>query len=297
MIKTLSLRKSMLQKIWEHDKNEHKNKSYLKDISLFKTHDIFTFKEGINIIYAENGAGKSTLLNMIAVALACEQGGKSLLTSHWLSNLNDTVSYQHGSYDLNLRSEGVGYSSGHFSEAIIMDVCHDGQSALYCDPRKLRGLTHGGAAFDYDFFSDLKVDGKEPSSTGKKNKSRMNDILSILKGESEVKNEPIIAKDKYFDLKEECYKQVLEMISPSFEFGAKTLLIDEPENALDFYSQREFFKLLKQNENRTDIQIIMISHSPLVFGLDNVNFITDNPKKLMEQQELVKNGDFFNLKK
>lgn len=297
MIKTLSLRKSMLKKILEHDKNEHKNKSYLTKINLFKKHDIFTFKEGINIIYAENGAGKSTLLNMIAVALACEQGGSSLLTNHWRHNLNDTVSYQHGSYDMDLRDEGVGYSSGNFSEAIIIDVCHDGQSALYCDPRKLRGLTHGGAAFDYDFFSDLKKDGKEPSSTGKKNKSRMNDILSILRNEVEVKPELIPVKDEYLDLDRGCYKQVVEMISPSFEFGAKTLLIDEPENALDFYSQREFFKLLKQNEGRKDIQIIMISHSPLVFGLDNVNFITDDEDKLKQQQELVKNGDFFNLNK
>lgn len=297
MITSLSLRKSMLQKIWEYDKNEHKNKSYLKDISLFKKYDTFTFKEGINIIYAENGAGKSTLLNMIAVALACEQGGKSLLTSHWLQHLEDTVSYQHGNYDINLRSEGVDYSSYHFSEAIIIDVCHDGQSALYCDPRKLRGLTYGGAAFDYDFFSDLKIDGKEPSSTGKKNKSRMNDILAILNNSKEIIHEPISAKEERFSLDEGCYSQVKEMISPSFEYGAKTLLIDEPENALDFYSQRDFFKLLKKNEGRKDIQIIMITHSPLVFGLDNVNFITDNQEKLDAQLALVKNGDFFNLNK
>lgn len=297
MFKTLSLRKNMLQKIWDHDKNEYKNKKYLKDVSLFKKNNSFNFREGINIIYAENGAGKSTLLNMIAVALACEQGGTSLITNHWRSHLNDTVSYQHGSYDLDLRSEGVGYSSGNYSEAIIVDVCHDGQSAFYCDPRKLRGLTHGGAAFDYDFFSELKKDTTEPSSTGKKNKSRMNDILSILKGETEINHESIPVGDKYLDLDKSCYNQVREMIKPSFDFGAKTLLIDEPENALDFYSQREFFKLLKQNENRTDIQIIMISHSPLVFGLDNVNFITDDMKKLKYQQDLVKNGEFFNLDK
>ena len=299
MIESFALRVNMLKTIAKNDKNEYENKSYILKCPLFKKHKSFTFKKGINIIYAENGAGKSTLMKMLAVALACEQGGVSKLTNHWHRNLDETVLYQHSRINVDLKSEGVNYVSGHFANAIICDVKHDGQSAFYCDPKKLRGLTHRGAAFDYDFMDDFKKDGSVKGSTGRQNKSRMSDILDILSGKTDIIHEKIAEADGFngFKHSEENDSQIIELISPSFEFGAKTLLIDEPESALDFYSHRDLFKLLKKNEDREDIQIIMISHSPLVFGLENAHFITDDEEKLNYQRELVKNGGFFNLNK
>lgn len=96
------------------------------------------------------------------------------------------------------------------------------------------------------------------------------------------------------DLENVHNEQVRDLIKPNISVGAKTLMIDEPENALDFVSQRAFFKLLKENENRDDLQIIMITHSPLVFMLENVNYITSDKSMLEYQQQLVKDGNFFN---
>lgn len=294
MIESLTLKNDIIKKEPIKFKDQS-TKAFIPKLPLFKANKTFNFKPGINVIYGGNGEGKTTLLNMLAATLGCLQGGRSYYTSTWLGDVDDTICLQ-VSYD-DAREAGIQLNCeyGHYHMIPIIDVKHDGQSAFYCDPRKLRGLRYNGAAFDHDFFDELKKDGKERSSTGKKNKSRMEDILKILSSADPIEAKGIEYKDRTDVRLESIHnEQVRELIKPSIPFGAKTLMIDEPENALDFFSQRAFFKLLKENENRADLQIIMITHSPLVFMLENVNYITSDKSMLEYQQQLVKGGNFFN---
>lgn len=295
MIESLRVKTELLQKTKQNNKF-----SFLSDLSLFQHHDFqFNFKTGINLIFAQSGAGKSVLLKMLANALACEQGGSSLYTKHWINYLKDFIVFEmtrDEANELSIETDSFDY----FQRFLIADVKHDGQYTYYCDPRKLRGLTHGGAAFDYDFFNDFKIDRKEHSATGKMNKSRMSDVYNILNKSVDVSTLPkeISTKnnEKWLlqEIKEKAHIQ--KLVEPSIPLGAKTILLDEPENALDFASQRHLFKLLKENEDRTDIQIIMITHSPLVFmlDLDKVNLILDNEEQFEAQRELIETGNFFN---
>lgn len=294
MIESLTLKKDIIKKEPIKFKDQS-TKAFIPKLPLFKANKVFNFKPGINVIYGGNGEGKTTLLNMLATTLGCLQGGKSYYTRTWLGDLKDTICLQVSYYDAKEAGIKLNYEEGHYHMIPFIDVKHDGQSAFYCDPRKLRGLRHNGAAFDHDFFDELKKDGKERSSTGKKNKSRMEDIMNVLSCSESV--EPTsIPFQKYLkeDLENVHNEQVRDLIKPNISVGAKTLMIDEPENALDFVSQRAFFKLLKENENRDDLQIIMITHSPLVFMLENVNYITSDKSMLEYQQQLVKDGNFFN---
>lgn len=294
MIESLTLKKDIIKKEPIKFKDQS-TKAFIPKLPLFKANKTFNFKPGINVIYGGNGEGKTTLLNMLATTLGCLQGGKSYYTNTWLGDLDDTICLQVSYSDAKDGGIELNYEMGHYHMIPFIDVKHDGQSAFYCDPRKLRGLRHNGAAFDHDFFDELKKDGKERSSTGKKNKSRMEDIMNVLSCSESV--EPTsIPFQKYLkeDLENVHNEQVRDLIKPNISVGAKTLMIDEPENALDFVSQRAFFKLLKENENRDDLQIIMITHSPLVFMLENVNYITSDKSMLEYQQQLVKDGNFFN---
>lgn len=294
MIESLTLKKDLIKKEPIKFKDQS-TKAFIPKLPLFKANKVFNFKPGINVIYGGNGEGKTTLLNMLAATLGCLQGGKSYYTRTWLGDLKDTICLQVSYYDAKEAGIKLNYEEGHYHMIPFIDVKHDGQSAFYCDPRKLRGLRHNGASFDHDFFDELKKDGKERSSTGKKNKSRMEDIMNVLSCSESIEPNGIPFQ-KYLkeDLENVHNEQVRDLIKPNISVGAKTLMIDEPENALDFVSQRAFFKLLKENENREDLQIIMITHSPLVFMLENVNYITSDKSILEYQQQLVKDGKFFN---
>lgn len=294
MIESLTLKKDIIKKEPIKFKDQS-TKAFIPKLPLFKANKVFNFKPGINVIYGGNGEGKTTLLNMLAATLGCLQGGKSYYTRTWLGDLKDTICLQVSYYDAKEAGIKLNYEEGHYHMIPFIDVKHDGQSAFYCDPRKLRGLRHNGASFDHDFFDELKKDGKERSSTGKKNKSRMEDIMNVLSCSDSIEPNGIPFQ-KYLkeDLENVHNEQVRDLIKPNISVGAKTLMIDEPENALDFVSQRAFFKLLKENENREDLQIIMITHSPLVFMLENVNYITSDKSMLEYQQQLVKDGKFFN---
>lgn len=298
MIESLNVNAEILEKA--KNTKERKNFNFINELSLFQNNNFkFEFKTGLNLIFAKSGAGKSVLLNMLANALACEQGGTSKYTSHWFNHLRDFILFNIS--DKEAEKFNIETSLYRYSHDFIMaDIVHDAQYAYYCDPRKLRGLTHGGAAFDYDFFDNFKKDVKEKSATGKMNKSRMEDVYKILNKTVDIKDLPvnIDGKDDWIlkKLDDPEYKSIKKLITPTIPLGAKTILLDEPENALDFYSQRHLFKLLKDNEDRDDIQVIMITHSPLIFmlDLDKVNVISDDNVQFEEHKQLVKNGHFFN---
>lgn len=304
MIESITLKKELikaLKPVFDQSFGQYNSREFLLKLPFFKNTDTIKFKPGLNILYGGNGTGKTTIMKILANALGCHQGGTSLYSRHWLhENLDELVVYDVSNSDIYEHSLPLKKgTSGHYRKTTLASVKHDGQFSYFCDPRKVRGLTYGGAAIDYDFIDDLK-NSKSCSSTGEFNKERMNDIFEILSGKIDLSEIPkeILFTEKHNkkNIEEEAYlADVKEFITPTIPKGPLTILMDEPESALDHESLRNLFKLLKQNENREDLQIIMISHHPLVFSFENANYIAANKADFKRQYDLIKSGQYFNL--
>lgn len=237
----------MIEKIEFEDISKSTAYRYAQKLDFFKQNKSIEFKPGLNIIFAPNGTGKSTILEMLAKVSACEQGGVSTLTQSWM-------------YDI--KNNGENIFNG-------INIFHDGQPAVYNNPRKAVGLFGGMAAFDDDFFSEGIMEVQMRESTGYTTIIRLKKILDILTGKEEM---PKNFDSKVKKLPEE-YKKITEGNIP---VGQQTMLLDEPESGLAIHVQSNIFKMIQKKALENKLQIIIATHSPFALTCD-ANFIELEP--------------------
>lgn len=221
---------------------------FLDKCEFFKENKEISFSSGVNVIISNNGTGKSTILQMIALSLAAEQGGVSKITSSWKNKILNKFSLV----------EEKNYLNG-------IKVHHDGQKINYFDSRKKRGILEDGD-IDPDFnelgFAELL---NSNYSSGEKTMFRTRKLFELVEN----------FKEQSFDFgKEEKDENILKILSPSISLGKPTLLFDEPEVGLSPVHQFNFFDCLSNSEGFKKYQSIIVTHSPFVFLLPNVNVIS-----------------------
>lgn len=271
------------------------SKRYLLDLPIFQHNEIH-FKSGINIIFDRNGSGKTTLLSLLATSLACYKGGFSLADDGWAGQVAKLMSIRATSEEY--KKSGLENRNYSWRDQFISvcEVFHDGQKALFCDPRNVVGsITNHRDIADMTYFEHIRNDAlSESSSTGKRNKNRMSEIMSVLNGEKTLSGAIPVTEERRFEYICEV-DFCREILKPRIGKGPTTLLLDEPEAALDALAIRDLFETLKNIQRREDLQIIMVSHSPLCFSLENANFITSDLNYLNDVKHLVKSGNYFSV--
>lgn len=247
----------MFSKIAFKGLSKNKEFGYAAKLNFFKKNKKIEFKPGLNIIYAPNGTGKSTILSMMALSMACKQSGESVVTGKWNSIFG-------------------------FENLDGIEVFHDGQPAMYCNPREAVGLIGGSAAFDDDFMSEGIAELRLSESTGKTTLYRMGKIVNILMGKDKIADEIKFKKISPEYIKEDRAK----LLEARIPVGQKSILLDEPESGLAVPVQQRLFALLDKAAKEQDLQIIVATHSVFALGCD-ANFIELEPEYVVSAKASV----------
>ena len=279
------------------------------EIDLFKRNKKVEFKPGLNILFGGNGSGKSTLLQMMGTSLAAVQGGRSCVTSLWLSE--------------------VFVGLGSQQPAIPGKLIHDGQPIMYFDARAKEGFLGGG--FDDDFFDMGLENSMRRGSTGQLGLTRLDRMLSVLReGQApQPENEKQAAKNtaKRRSGKPESAKQlsrdherttrksknigfpesiefkvsrsvnsyweprlkaVDEMMAAKIPKGPRTLLFDEPESGFSFDWQDRLWSGIFQRVDPAKFQVIIATHSPFALAIPGANYIEMEPGYLNQSEKSLR---------
>lgn len=283
MITELKLKESVI--------NKEKGLKYILDLPIFEKEKGVSFKKGLNVIFAPNGSGKTTIIEMLAKATHCREWGysrvsrKSLQNDDWLKNISIEERKERNMY----------WSSGMFSVEPFFEVKHDGQPVVFCDPRFIVGGFGADDTlnFGYEYMSVHKDEMMNvKGSTGKKNKHRMSLMNDVLNGDKTL-DKIVIDNESRFDPSEfrsyTTEKVNYDFLTPSIEVSQKTLLIDEPESALDMKEKINWFASLEEKVEKQNLQVILITHSELALTFKNANFITLDNNYIFDMKASLRN--------
>lgn len=263
------------------------------------------FQPGLNILFGPNGSGKSTVLKLLAMYLAAEQGGRSVVTSSWIQDL-------------------FGFS-GRQQDALFWTVQHDGQPVVYSNPRQAIGLYGLGSAFDDDFMMDglneLQV---MKSSSGQVTSSRIARVVRTImedvgpvdpstaesppkaptpKRSSKARTArsfdrtPPSREPEAFafpaaiewriqaglnDVWSERVALVRTMLKANAAPGPRTIVLDEPETGFGLPWQAGFWNNVMRSAQAKNFQIIVATHSPFALNVPDAHYIETQPGYLDE---------------
>lgn len=246
------------------DVTKSKMFSYASKLDIFKSKERIEFKPGLNVLFGWNGSGKSTILNIIGNTMAAIQSGTSVVTS---KHILDTIEY---------------YTTDSIAtDKIAVDVVHDGQPIVYCDPNIELQL-------DDDFFGEsiARIFSSSRSSTGEKVIKKCNRVLQILSGKSEVPNEiryihpdeEEVTKDRFFakinNVWQAKFLIVEERLRPKLPtIGQPTICLDEPDANLGFVPQMRMWDIFRDKKVVDKYQLIVATHSLASLGIKGANYI------------------------
>ena len=275
------------------------------EIGFFKRNKKIEFKPGLNVLFGGNGSGKSTLLQMMGMSLAAVQGGRSCVTSTWLSE--------------------VFVGLGTQSPGIPGKLMHDGQPIMYFDARAKEGFLGGG--FDDDFFDMGLENSMRRGSTGQIGLTRLDRMLSVLREEQEPEpgkakqttkeksgtavtpkelsreRERTSRKSKSVGFPQEIefkvsrgvnsyweprLKAVDDMMAAKIPKGPRTLLFDEPESGFSFDWQDRLWRGVFERVDAAKFQVIIATHSPFALAIPGANYIEMEPGYLDQSEKSLR---------
>jgi len=231
----------------------------------------FKFKPGLNIIIGRNGVGKSTVLKACGLSLAAVQGGRTTVTETWMREI---------------------FSFSGDEVLFPWSIAHDGQPALFVDPRIAIGMAGGGAAFDTDFFSQGIMATTSRGSTGEITINRINFAISVILGKVRMPEsiEWRISKTEVNDIWARRMVSVEKILAPTIDTGAQTIIMDEPESYLSLPFQVGFWKnIIGEDSKRFEnLQVIIATHSPFALGIAHANYVEMEKGYLVECENALK---------
>jgi predicted ATPase len=218
---------------------------YAAALPFFSGRESLSFNPGLTVLYGPNGCGKSTVLRMLGDTLCATQGGYSRVTRLTLMD-------------------------AHTEDPVALSVAHDGQPALYCDPRAELGVR--GSSFDDDFFEEgLAESVAKKLSHGQNSTRRLNRILAVLAGAA-----PLPAPIEFPDtstVNEEALARLQTRLAASIAKGPTTVLFDEPEANCSIPWTENLWGFLAKPDVLEKFQIIVASHSIFSLGVPNATYV------------------------
>lgn len=270
------------------------------DLPYFQRTPTTQFKPGLNILFGANGSGKSTLLHLLALSLAAAQGGTSVVTTTWMSDI-------------------FGWSAG---IKLPCDVVHDGQPIMSFDARATEGLIGGG--FDDDFFQLGFENTMARGSSGERILQRADRMLAVLvhakqdgepvepkkstasartrkagaKSKKVTESRPIpvfpkevewrVSRDRVNSVWADRVPAIEKLLAARCPQGPQTMLFDEPESGCSLQWQAGLWRNLFAQVDPEKYQLIIATHSPFALGLPNANYIELSPGYVDSATEVVK---------
>lgn len=258
---------------------------YAAELPFVKAHPRLEFRPGLNILFGPNGSGKSTILKVLAHTLCAYQGGVSTIT---LDAISDTVDMLSG-----LRLPRAGTSAKTRVKGpvdkLAVPVAHDGQPAVFCDPRRPVGLS--GGAFDDAFFMQgvLEVMTNSRRSHGQSAATRASTALQMLAGQVPFPAEISyhVRKSHINDMWQAALAVLEARLTPSIAKGQPSVLLDEPEANYSLAWQARLWRLLADATVAQNFQVVVATHSPFALGIGHAHYIDLEPGFRQEALELL----------
>lgn len=268
-------------KEWEKHKDDYANPHLVKNLLNRK----FEFEEGkINIIFGPNASGKTTILRAIAGNAGCDDGYPTLMSP------------------LDIRDFGEDTTIEKFKERLVKkmrnsaDIEWDGVPVYYDNfaNRTNRGSLGdlSGSVLGDDLITEVQyIMGKDKISLGQNSIYLINRLFNIAQSHLSFKDifKEYINEDgtrkkiRVNDTWAEAYNVQLDYymgFSNSCENLPGTFLFDELDKSLDILNIYNLYvNVLPKFVKETGVQVIIISHSPLVLmdkirNNDMYNFIS-----------------------
>jgi len=234
----------------------------------------FEFTPGLNIIFGENGSMKTSLLKTMAAYCGIERGGWSNISEPGKLAANNVGhfpyvwrKYAPGKSDATVEWDGT---PTFYNDS---DTVNKNDTSFFysSDSQSADGLTSEAEQMD--------ILAARPSS-GQFRIHKINKIMQAIQHPPNLLVVPPTIQDKHRALME------VEYIKSLPRNGKITLLLDEPEKALFLPKQLELFNALQQLAK--NFQVIIVTHSPFVLFLKDVNLIDLTPGSSKLCRDLIK---------
>lgn len=234
---------------------------YAAKLPFFSKKRKIEFKPGLNILFGPNGCGKSTVLRILSDTMFATQGGTSVVTSNALQESVDK------------------WSRSGLNDAIGLEVAHDGQPVVFCDPRNTVGLA--GGSFDDDFLGlGLRnLLAQKKGSHGQLSAHRIDSALAILMGDAKMPAavEWRVSRKNTNSHWASALAIAESRMKASIARGQPTLILDEPEANFSLLWQSRIWDLISSPAVIRDFQVIVATHSVFALGFANANYIDFEP--------------------
>ena len=266
---------------WEKHKDDYTNPHLVKNLLNRK----FEFDAGkINVIFGPNASGKTTILRAIAGNAGCEDGYPQLLSPLDIHDFGEKASAETFK---RTRNKSMRNSA---------DIEWDGVPVYYDNfaNRKSYGAIGDlcGSVLGDDIMSEVQwIMGKNKSSMGQQSIFLINKLFDIAQSHLSFKDifkqyvneDGTRKKMRVNDVWEDTYNIQLDYymgFPNSCENLPGTFLFDELDKSLDILNVYNLYaNVLPDFVRKTGVQVIIISHSPLVLmdkirNNDMYNFIS-----------------------
>lgn len=237
------------------------------EVAAYRDRDHFDFNpHGLTVLWGPNGSGKSTMIKVLARLTHCEQAGVPTVTE---ASVRD-------------------FTRGFGKDRVDVDgatICTDGRPVFYVDPSNTPGLSHGGAAFDFDFLAEgIQSVRLRNLSSGQQTTARMSRVLKKAASVTEV--EWRVNRGFVNDIWQHKIDVATRgLVRNTDENGPPTILMDEPTRSLELVQQAMAWDTIAAQKR---FQIVVATHSVFALGIPEATYIDVVPGYLDRCRAVLK---------